>query len=547
MFRHLRHRLCHHAVLLAVTAALFLPNLGGPSLWDIDEGNNAQCAHEMLDANNWVVPTFNYQLRVDKPALLYWLQIGAYRLFGINEFAARLPSALAALLAVLLTYEMGRTLFGRAAGLLTGVILASAAAFCAAAHFANPDALLGACTVLTFFCCWRSFRRPAAVWFLATGVAMGLAVLAKGPVGVVLPAAAAGLFALCTGRWRWLLDRRHTLTVLAGFLVAAPWYIWVAADTKAEWLRGFWLHHNWERAVGTLEGHGGPFWYYLPVLALGLLPWSVFLGPALWYSIRDWRRGRDPEQQQAHVFLWCWFAVYFVFFSLAGTKLPNYILPLYPAAAVLTARFLDGWRLGTVRPPAWVPACSLACLALVGVGVGVGFGIAGGMIRVPRLPFLPVPGLAVGAVLGVVPVLGAVAAGWSLWRQRRGLALASVAAAGCLLIGTLAAWGSSTLEERKAPRLLARAIRADQPEPEIRVGCHRYFQPSLVFYCGREVQQLGQEQDVLDFLLCPRPVYLIVPAPFWESFRSRAPQGCRVVERQYDLYCNGNVVVVANR
>jgi 4-amino-4-deoxy-L-arabinose transferase-like glycosyltransferase len=545
MFCHLRHRLCHHAVLLAVTAALFLPNLGVPSLWDIDEGNNAQCAHEMLDANNWVIPTFNYQLRVDKPALLYWLQIGAYHWFGVNEFAARLPSALAAMLAVLLTYEMGRSLFGRAAGLLASVILASAAAFCAAAHFANPDALLGACTVLTFFCCWQSFHRPAAPWFLATGAAVGLAVLAKGPVGVVLPAAAAGLFAVCSGRWRWLLDPRHGLTVLAGFWVAAPWYVWVSVDTKAEWLRGFLLHHNWERAVGTLEGHGGGLWYYVLVLVLGLLPWSVFLGPTLWYSVRDWRQA--PEQRQAHVFLWCWVAVYFVFFSAAGTKLPNYILPLYPAAAILTARFLDGWRRGTVRPPAWVSACSLACLAVVGVGVAVGFGIAGGVVRVPRLPFLPVPGLEVGAVLGAVPVLGAVAAGWSLWRQRRGLALASVAAAGCMLVGALAAWASGTLEERKAPRLLARAIRADQPEPEIRIGCHQYFQPSLVFYCGREVQQLGHDGDVLTFLQQPRPVYLIVPADFWESFRDRAPEGCRVIERQYDLYDHEDVVVVAHR
>src|SRR5262249_2274511 len=153
--------------------------------------------------------------------------------------------------------------------------------------------------------------------------------------------------------------------------------------------------------VGTLEGHGGGCWYYIPVLVLGLLPWSVFLGPTLWYSVRDCRRGPAPEQQ-AHVFLWCWFAVYFVFFSAAGTKLPNYILPLYPAAALRPARFRDGWRRGLIGPPAWVPACSLACLAVTGVGVAVGFGIAGGVVRVPWLPFLPVPGLEVGAVLGAV-------------------------------------------------------------------------------------------------------------------------------------------------
>src|ERR1043166_2054327 len=114
MFHRLSHRAVHYVLLLAVSAALCLPNLGGPSLWDIDEGNNAEAAREMLESDNWVVPTFNGQLRVDKPALLYWLQLGAYKIFGVNEFAARLPSALAALATVLLAYELGRRLFGSA-------------------------------------------------------------------------------------------------------------------------------------------------------------------------------------------------------------------------------------------------------------------------------------------------------------------------------------------------------------------------------------------------------------------------------------------------
>src|SRR5229473_898978 len=142
MIRSLSNRCGHYLLLLALAAGLSFPNLGGPSLWDIDEGNNAEAAREMLESGNWVVPTFNYELRVDKPALLYWLQIAAYRIFGVNEFAARFPSAVAALLTILLTYELARCLFGPSTGLLAGVVLASAVGFCAAAHFANPDALL---------------------------------------------------------------------------------------------------------------------------------------------------------------------------------------------------------------------------------------------------------------------------------------------------------------------------------------------------------------------------------------------------------------------
>src|ERR1051326_9527712 len=123
MFQLWHNRLGHYLLLLAVSLGLSLPNLGRPSLWDIDEGNNAEAAREMLTTGNWVVPMFNSKLRVDKPALLYWLQIFSYLAFGVNEFAARFPSALAALLAVITTDEFARTLFGTAAGLLAGLIL----------------------------------------------------------------------------------------------------------------------------------------------------------------------------------------------------------------------------------------------------------------------------------------------------------------------------------------------------------------------------------------------------------------------------------------
>src|SRR5438067_8187031 len=114
----LQHRLAHYLALTLTWAALVLPNLGAASLWDIDEGLNAEAAREMYESGNWVVPKFNFQLRDSKPALLYWLQAGCYRLFGVNEFAARFPSVLAAALAALLTYELGRRVFGAATGLL---------------------------------------------------------------------------------------------------------------------------------------------------------------------------------------------------------------------------------------------------------------------------------------------------------------------------------------------------------------------------------------------------------------------------------------------
>ncbi|HEY7155201.1 MAG TPA: glycosyltransferase family 39 protein, partial [Gemmataceae bacterium] len=281
---HLGSRAQHYALLAFVWAVLCLPNLGGPSLWDIDEGNNAECAQEMHESGNFIVPTFNYKLRIDKPILLYWLQVSAYRFFGVNEFSARLPSALASLLAVFVAYELGRRLFRASTALLAALVLASSVAFCAAAHFANPDALLNLCTLLTLWCFWNHYTRPSGLWMLGCGVASGLGMLVKGPVALILPMATTLLFLLWRRELRRLWDLRLLGASLMFVLVAAPWYIWVGVETKGEWLYGFFWKHNVERGLGVMENHGGPFFYYGLVLLAGLTPWSVFLGPTAWHA-----------------------------------------------------------------------------------------------------------------------------------------------------------------------------------------------------------------------------------------------------------------------
>src|SRR5262249_13192085 len=150
-----------------------------------------------------------------------------------------------------------------------GVILASSAAFCVSAHFANPDGLLNALTVLTFLIFWNGVANSGRGWFLPAGISTGLAVLAKGPVGVVLPFGVVLLFLLWSRKLNLLLDRRFLLGALAFVLVALPWYIWVAADTKGAFLRGFIEKHNVDRYLNPMENHRGPFYYYLGVLALG--------------------------------------------------------------------------------------------------------------------------------------------------------------------------------------------------------------------------------------------------------------------------------------
>jgi 4-amino-4-deoxy-L-arabinose transferase-like glycosyltransferase len=545
MFRRLDNRAAHYLVLAAVWAVLSLPRLGGPSLWDIDEGNNCEASLEMFESGSYVVPTFNYEIRYDKPALLYWLQSAAYACCGVNEFAGRLPSALAALLTVLVTYELGRALFGRAAGLLAGVILATSAAFAASAHFANPDALLDLATALSLYCFWNDYAGRGWGWYVATGAVTGLGVLAKGPVGLVLPLAVVLLFLLWRGEWRRLGGMRLPLTAVVFVAVAAPWYVWVGIETKGQWLVEFWNKHHRDRIQHALEGHRGPFYYYALALVAGLAPWSVFLAPTAWLAGRNVRRAAEGPSRPAFQFLLSWFAVYFIFFSAVSTKLPNYILPLYPAAAVLTAAFLDRWRRGELVLPAWVLRGCLACLALMGVGVGVGVLVAAGVIPAP-LRGRQVPGLEACTALGLVWVVGAGAAGWLVRRGRRGGALAALAAAAVVFTAGAAAWATAVVDRCKAPRELARALPADQLRRDVRVAAYEYFQPSLVFYCQRQVRTLKNEPQLRDFLEGPLPAYVALPAATWDELHSRLAGRCREVARHRDLYDGRDVVLVTN-
>jgi len=546
----LRGRAGHYLLLVTAWAALCLVNLGAPSLWDIDEGNNAEAAREMYESGNWIVPTFNFVLRVDKPALLYWLQMLAYHTFGINEFSARLPSALAALCSVLLTYELGRKLFGAVVGLYAGLVLVSSVLFCVSAHFANPDALLNACTVLTFLFFWRDYERGGNGWLVLCGISTGLAMLAKGPVGLILPSAAALLFLLWSRQLRRYF-RPHLLGGMAAFLlVAAPWYAWVSADTKAEFLRGFFLTHNVNRFLAPMENHRGPVLYYLLVLLAGFVPWSVFFAATAWHTwqwSRQTHRPGQPTQDLRYRFLACWIAVYLAFFTLSRTKLPNYVLPLYPPVALLVGHFLDRWRRGEVAPPAWTMYGGLVALCLVGVLTVAGLLIGGGAVGGGLLHGKHLPGLESWAFLGAVPLLGSVVGWWCLRGQRRGGLIAAVALTAVLFTGAFAGWGNAAVDRHKAPRPLAESLHEHLGEGDVLVGTYQYFQPSLVFYCRQEIREWPLEQQVLDQLSYPIPVYFFMPASVWEDLCHKVAGPYRVLGRHHDLYRRCEVVLVTNR
>ena len=545
-------RVRDYAVLLGLAAVLTLPNLGGPSLWDVDEGVNAQAAREMRDADTWIVPTFNYQLRTAKPVMLYWLQRASYAAFGVNEFAARLPSVLAGWLAVLLTYELAQRMFTRATGLLAGIVLLSAVQFALLAHAATPDATLLLFTCLTYLAFWTGQEGGSRRWWLSTAAACGLAVLTKGPIGVALPGLVILLYFLWNREPGRLLDWRIFGAALVFVLVAGPWYGLVANETRGEWVKAFIGKENLQRFSSPMDQHDGPFFYYLMALPVMFAPWSAFLLAVLWYGLRGTTRRPNPPVSfppgeegesvaeravRAHRFLVCWFLAYLVVFSTAATKLPNYIFPLYPALAILSARFLVAWRDGILAVPGWVMAVATGATALTGAVAIVG------VILAERT----FPGLGIWAVVGIIPLAAAVAMARALRSGNRVRVVFAAAAGSVLFVGVLVTLPPVVVDRQKAPRDLVRDSGTADPTRDLRLASFAWFQPSIVYYSGREVKVLESPESVAKFLQVPTPGYLFVPEPVWTaSLAGRMAVPCRIAARHADFLERCEILVVTN-
>jgi 4-amino-4-deoxy-L-arabinose transferase-like glycosyltransferase len=319
------------ALLLALAAALLLLRLGDVPLLGPDEPRYARVAAEMARRGDLVTPTLQGLPWLEKPALYYWLAGGAFALFGENEAAARLPSVLAGLLLVGATAVFGARVYGAAAGLHAGFILATSVLPFAYARAASMDMLLAAwATAAVGFAGLRLLGVAGRGAVIAAGACAGLAVLAKGPLGLLLPALVAGGYALARRDGRPLRQLAAPGAALAFLVVTLPWYLAILAAQGRAFVDVFFLDHNLARFTTTVHRHPGPFYYYLPVLLLGLVPWTGFLLPAC-----SLLRMRRPA---ADLYVALWLLLPLAFFSMAGSKLPGYVLPCLPPLALLMGR-----------------------------------------------------------------------------------------------------------------------------------------------------------------------------------------------------------------
>lgn len=484
------------------------------TLWDRDEPRFTRAAVEMLETGNYLVPTFNGQLWADKPILVYWLMSFSIKIFGNTEFACRFWSALGTAISCLLTFLIGRRLFTAKEGLWAMVILASSTMMLAAGTAATADGatlplILASMTVFVY----AITSKLRYYHTILIGIFMGLAMLAKGPIGL-LP-----LPVMFITLWFTRKDYpdliKKSLAVFAALAIAIiiflAWAIQADKATDGQFFNTFIGKHVINRALKPMEHHGGNFLlflpYYLPVIIGGFFPWAMFL-PGAFSALIGNRLGLKPCKK----ILLVWIISIVAIMSLAATKLPHYIIFIWPALALLAAAVIVAVQKGLLseqdmkwlRRGNWfsVPLATLAGLGLI---------IAPFFLKIP---FLMIPAITCGLILLSMTFLAA----HHLYHDRP-ISAAKIAFAGMVLFQIPYIFAVlPAIETLKVTPAIAQAINKATP-PNIPVATYKFGEPTLNYYLGRNIKELSDQKQVIEWMQQKDSAVLVISIGEYEKIK----------------------------
>ena len=480
---------------IAVLAAgMFLPWLGAITLFDVDEPRFAEAGRTMRATGNYLVPYFNGEVRYDKPPLIYWVMLGGYRIFGVNELGARIGSAAAGVAWCVLIFMLAKAMFARRAALIAAVIAATTLMFFVESRVATADSLLLLTVMAMFMGFWRvhSGRRNLLSWLLLYG-GMAAGSLTKGPVSLAILLVSAAIYAMLRREYPagsrigrkarlWWAEMRLVaremhlvIGVAAATAVVLAWFVPAIVATHGGFLTDGFYKHVVQRSVGpqAMEGHRGiPAVFYLAILPAAFFPWFAILPE----SIR--RFWKSPGGRGRKAFLLAWAIAPFVVFSFLRTKLPHYTMPAYPALAIIC-----GWALDSALSSGdgfwkhWLGKAGIIVFAITGAA------FAAGVIVFPIYAGLPVPTmLPLHAALLILTVWMVLA----FARRPTRATIAGAAAVAAIALQAAIATGAVAFSNAPMYKNLAGEVKPLlQPgDAVVHVGT---LEPSLVFYLQRTV------------------------------------------------------------
>lgn len=574
----------HYGILFLIAVILYLPNLGGPVLWDVDEAEFSSCSAEMFRSGDWIVPQLNGKVYGEKPILMYWFMMLCYQIFGINEFSARFPSVFFAIGSLFLTYKIGSLFFNRKVGFWAAIALSASLMFSIEARASTPDSPLTFFVALSLYVwAYGTFQRRTASSespaestprlrvegryypkeigrIAAIYLVMGVGVLMKGPLACVIPTAIIGMFLLIKrlpdlpdlprprrfyekcGRCFYLALRpffpvhflktvwfmRPFTAILAIAVVALPWYLLVGWKTgwftPGGYLYKFLYVNNFQRATQPFDGRDAflynPLFFYPLSILIGFFPWSIFTIPAVWNSVKQFR-AKTPWNDGL-LFLFCWALVWVGCFSVAVTKLPSYIVPMYPAFALLIGIYIDHWTEGKTLVGFRENKIAFGA----GIFVGIAMIIVGSICTMILISsgeiFIPI-------ILGLIFFIGCVWCVISLGSKSPAATLVSFTLTAIIFTGFFHIMGAGRISAYHPAREIGAAIRQRQAKTDtpIRVVTYGCFRQSWVFYAGRPVErfEVGTAEELSKLLNQDRPKIVLVPASLADGMP--APRGYR--------------------
>ncbi|HEV7813823.1 MAG TPA: glycosyltransferase family 39 protein [Janthinobacterium sp.] len=465
--------------LLAVFTLVWLYVLGVRTLVPPDEGRYAEMAREMFASGDWITTRLNGIKYFEKPPLQTWMNALSFAVFGLGEWQARLWTGLCGLLGVMLTAYAGTKVFGGRAGLYAGLVLGSSLYWVVSGQVDSLDMSLSAMMALSLCALLIAQRDEAAAaerrnWMLLCWAGMALAVLAKGLIGVVLPGAVLVLYTLAARDWA-IWTRLHLgKGLLVFFAIATPWFVLVGLKNP-EQPHFFFIHEHVERFLLKTHHREGAWYYFVPFLLLGMVPWVGLLPQSLAAAVR-----REPGRRfQPRMLLLTWAVFIFFFFSYSSSKLPGYILPIFPALALMAAVYLESApRRSRMFAAGLIAAVGLAAMAAVPwlAHIGQRPNEETALMQAAQ-PWLLSAGFS-AAALAILALLHA-------RHMRRDMMVLSLAGAGFLFTQLILA-GFEPYGHYRAGLALAPAIKAELGA-DTKIYSVGTYEQSLTFYLGRTV------------------------------------------------------------
>lgn len=478
-------------LMLLAFALVWFGNLEYRKLIRPDEGRYAEIPREMVVSGDWVTPRLNDLKYFEKPPLQYWATAVAYEVFGEHQWTSRLWAALTGFMGVLLVWFTGMRLFGREAGMYAALLLGGSMLYSMMAHINTLD--MGVTFFITLGICALLLGQKEELpgsrrnWMLLAWAALALAVLSKGLMGVILPGAALFIYSLLN-RDLVVWKRMYWITGLVVFLlVAAPWFVLVI-KANPEFFERFFIYEHFQRFTSKVHGRYQPWHYFVPVLLMGMLPWTVLMFDTL---LRTWRgSAQEAKSFSAERFLLVWVVFIYLFFSASGSKLSSYLLPMFPALALLMGKQITAM---SARRLFWL---TVPVLVLVALLLGIVPVLAERDADTPMQTEMYRNYARWVQAAAAIWLAGTAAALWSLRRDRKMVAVAVLAFAS-LLASQIATSGYNTIARERSSHILADAIRP-QIKPDAPFYSVYCYEQTLPFYLKRTFT-LVNFQDEMDF------------------------------------------------